>query len=62
MKLKVEKKFRDKNTKELYEVGQTIEVDDERAEELLSHKAGLVSEAKAKKVAKKPTKKKSSDE
>ena len=48
MKLKVLKKFRDKNTKELYEVGVVIEADDARAEELLNHEAGLVEEVKVK--------------
>lgn len=48
MKLKVLKKFRDKNTKELYKVGDVIEADDARAEELLNHEAGLVEEVKVK--------------
>lgn len=59
MKLKVLKKFRDKNTKELYKAGSVIEVDDERGEELLSHEAKLVEEVKAKKA---PKKKKGSED
>ena len=59
MKLKVLRRFRDKNTKELYEVGSVIEVEDERGEELLSHEAKLVSEVKAKKA---PKKKKGSED
>lgn len=42
MKLKVLKVFRDKYTNERYEAGSIIEPADERAEELLIAKGGLV--------------------
>lgn len=46
--LKVEKVFRDKITGELYQIGQTIDVSEARAKELLADGRGLVSEIKAK--------------
>lgn len=42
MKLKVLKKFSDKHTNEVYAIGETIEVNEKRAKELLSHSLGLV--------------------
>lgn len=60
MKLKVVKKFRDKITGELHQVGDTFEVEDERGEELLGHEMGIVSEVKAR--GRKADKKKSPKE
>ena len=60
MKLKVVKKFRDKITGELHQVGDTFEVEDARGEELLNHEMGIVSEVKARE--RKATKKKSPKE
>lgn len=56
MKIKVEKKFRDKNTGVLYEIGEVIDVTDDRGAELLGDTRKLVSEvtgetAKPKKTA-----------
>ena len=42
MKLKILKKFTDKNTGELYTEGLIIDVKDKRGEELLSHPLELV--------------------
>ena len=42
MKLKILKRFNDKNTSELYLEGMTIEVNAKRGEELLSHPLELV--------------------
>ena len=53
MKLKVLKSFKDKNSGEMYKAGQTIEVEDERGQELLAHPLKLVEEVKAKKVVRK---------
>ena len=44
--LRIEKVFKDKNTGELYQVGQIIEVSEARAKELLADARGLVSEVK----------------
>lgn len=60
MKLKVVKKFRDKITGELHQVGDTFEVEDARGEELLNHKMEIVSEVKAR--GRKADKKKSPKE
>lgn len=60
MKLKVEKRFRDKITGELHQVGDTFEVEDARGEELLNHEMGIVSEVKAR--GRKADKKKSPKE
>lgn len=54
--LKVEKVFKDKITGELYQVGQTIEVSEDRAKELLADGRGLVSEVKQKSAPKGTTK------
>lgn len=43
MKLRIEKKFTDKNTGEQYNVGDVKEFDAARAKELLSDNRGLVS-------------------
>jgi hypothetical protein len=53
MKLKVEKPFMDKYTSENYEVGQVIEVSDERGSELLSDERRLVSKVQKAKKSKK---------
>ena len=53
VEVKVIKVFRDKNTAELYEIGQTLKFEDARAEELLADERKLVE-----KVTKKPRKKK----
>ena len=53
MKLKVLKGFRDKNSGEMYKVGDQIEVSEERGQELLDHPLKLVEEVKAKAVRKK---------
>ncbi len=55
MEVKVKKVFRDKNTGELYEVGQILSLEEARAEELLADKRKLVE-----KVVKKTTKRKKS--
>lgn len=55
MEVKVKKVFRDKNTGELYELGQVLSLEEARAEELLADKRKLVE-----KVAKKTTKRKKS--
>lgn len=68
MKLKIEKRFADKYTKEVYKVGSVKEFTEDRTKELLADKRGLVSvvpeekfqepEAKPEsKPAKKPRKK-----
>lgn len=44
MKLKILKKFTDKNTGELYTEGLIIDVKDKRGEELLAHPLELVEE------------------
>lgn len=44
MKVKVIKKFIDKNTKEVYEIGQIIEVTNERYEEINSTAHGILVE------------------
>lgn len=44
MKAKVVKKFRDKNTKEIYEVGQEIKVTKKRFEEMNSTSFGVLVE------------------
>lgn len=54
--LKVEKVFKDKITGELYQVGQIIEVSEDRAKELLADDRGLVSEVKQKSAPKSTTK------
>lgn len=56
MKLRVEKEFIDKNTHEKHFVGEVIEVDEERANELLSDHRNLVKEEK------KPSKRKKASE
>lgn len=53
VEVKVLKVFRDKNTADLYEIGQTLKLEDARAEELLADERKLVE-----KVTKKPRKKK----
>lgn len=45
MKVKVAKRFVDKNTKEMREVGKVYEYSDERAKELIN--GGYAEEAKA---------------
>ncbi len=42
MKLKIVRRFSDRLTGEAYSVGQVIDVDDARAEELLDHPLGVV--------------------
>lgn len=59
MKLEIKKQFRDKETKELYIVGDVREFDEARAEELIAHPAGLVKVVQEEKPAEKPKKKKS---
>lgn len=46
MKLKVEKKFKDKITDELHQVDDVFEVDEERGKELLSDSRNLVTQVK----------------
>lgn len=46
MKLKVKVEFIDKYTKELYQIGTVIEVEDERGKELLADSRNLVTEVK----------------
>ena len=46
MKLKVTVEFIDKYTKELYQIGTVIEVEDERGKELLADSRNLVTEVK----------------
>lgn len=55
--LRVEKVFKDKITGELYQVGQIIEVSEDRAKELLADGRGLVSEVKPKSTPKSTAKK-----
>lgn len=43
MKIKVEKKFKDKYTGKIYKVGDVVEVAEERGAELLSDSRKLVS-------------------
>ena len=65
MKVKVLKKFIDKHTKELHEVGATLNIDEKRYKEIISVDAGLVEVGVAenatptekKKTTKKATKK-----
>lgn len=59
MKIKIEKIFKDKNTKECYEVGQIIEVDEARGKELLADPRKLVSSAEEAPKPKKSSVKKS---
>ncbi|MED4061699.1 hypothetical protein [Priestia megaterium] len=62
MKLKVEQIFRDKNTDKVYQIGDVIEVDEARGEELLANSLNLVSvvaDEKPKKTTAKKTVKKS---
>ena len=62
MKLKVEQIFRDKNTDKVYSIGDVIEVDEARGEELLANSLNLVSvvaDEKPKKTTTKKTVKKS---
>lgn len=42
MQLRIVRRFSDRLTGEAYSVGQVIEVDDARAEELLDHPLGVV--------------------
>lgn len=49
MKLKVLKAFHDKDTDELYQIGSTLDVTNERGKELLAHPSSLVSEIKEEK-------------
>lgn len=53
MKLKVEKDFNDKITGAYHKAEEVIEVDEERAEELLNHPLGLVTKVKEPKKASK---------
>ncbi len=64
MKLEIKKQFRDKVTKELYTVGDVIEFDEARAEELKAHPAALVEEVQeqAEKPKKKPARKKKQED
>ena len=66
MKLLIEHKFRDKNTKQIYTPGEIIEFDNARVHEILADKRGLASvapedaepeEKPKKRAAKKPAKK-----
>jgi hypothetical protein len=66
MELKIEKRFRDKHTKEIYEPGNIVEFTDTRAGEILADRRGLASvaaddaepeEKPKKRAAKKPAKK-----
>lgn len=67
MKLKIEHRFLDKNTKQIYTPGEVIEFTDDRAAEILADKRGLASVAPEdaepeekpakKRAAKKPAKK-----
>lgn len=52
MKLKITNAFHDKYTDELYKVGQIIEVEDARGEELLASKLHLVEKVVVKKTTK----------
>lgn len=54
MKLKVERRFRDKNTGDLYEVNSVIEVTQARGEELLADERNLVTQIKEPAKANKP--------
>ena len=58
MKLKILKQFRDKNTADIYNVGEVKEFEDARAEELLADPRKLVEKHVEKKTTKKTTKKK----
>ncbi len=58
MKLEILKQFRDRETKELYMVGDVREFDEARAEELIAHPTGLVKVVQEEKPAEKPKKKK----
>lgn len=49
MKIKILKEFYDKNTNELYKIGDEIQVNKTRGEELLASKLELVSEIKVNK-------------
>lgn len=67
MKLLIEHRFLDKNTKQIYKPGEVIEFDNARAHEILADVRGLASVAPEdtepeekpakKRVAKKPAKK-----
>lgn len=57
MKLRIEKVFRDKETGELYKVGEVHEFSDERAEEILRHPMELVSKFEEPAQEEKPKKK-----
>lgn len=59
MKVKVIKRFRDKNTKEIYEAGRELEVSRKRLNEMNSTKNGkfVVELKEEKKQEKKPAKK-----
>lgn len=67
MKLKIEREFIDKYTKEKYQEGSEVNFAEDRATELLNDPRGLVSEVKVenpvekivKKATKKPAKKSS---
>lgn len=56
MKLKIEKKFVDKNTGELYRVGDVVEFSKARGDELLADTRNLVSLAETIDEQPKPTK------
>lgn len=58
MKLNIEKEFVDKNTGELHKIGDVIEVEKARGEELLADDRKLVSLNEAEPIVKKATKKK----
>lgn len=44
MRVKVTKRFRDKNTRKLYRVGEELEISDERVDEINSTPAGVLVE------------------
>ena len=57
MELKIKKEFRDKITGEKYKTGKIVEFEEDRAEELLADRRGLVekvAETPAEKPAEKP--------
>lgn len=57
MKVKIEKEFRDKYTGERYAIGDEVEFEDSRAEELLSDSRNLVSKIEEIKLKRKKPKK-----
>lgn len=59
MLLKIEKVFKDKNTGELYQVGQIIDVSEKRGNELLGDDRKLVSAVEEKSKSTKTAAKKS---